>query len=322
MSTPPKNARRILVLGATGFIGRNIAESLAAEGDGRVIGVYNRKPPFEHPDIDWLQADLTQFDDVFRCLKGADVVIQAAATTSGAGDITRRPYIHVADNAVMNAHIFRAAFDHAIPRLVYFSCAIMYSPAERPVREDDFTGADGMHASYFGAGWTKVYGEKMCQFYAGLGRTAFTVIRHSNVYGPHDKFDLERSHVLGATVTKAMTAADGKLAMWGTGEETRDLLFVSDLVDFVRRAIDGQDTAFELVNVGSGSAVSIRALAERIAEASGRALEIVFEADKPTIRTRIELDCTRARQIFGWTPKVTLEDGIAKTVAWWRENVA
>ena len=119
-----------------------------------------------------------------------------------------------------------------------------------------------------------------------------------------------------------MTASDGKLAMWGTGEETRDLLYVSDLVDFVRRAIDGQDTAFELVNVGSGSAVSIRALAERIAAASGRALEIVFETDKPTIRTRIDLDCTRARRIFGWTPKVTLEDGIAKTVAWWRENVA
>ena len=90
-----------------------------------------------------------------------------------------------------------------------------------------------MHPNYFGIGWTKLYIEKMCEFFSRLGVTKHTVIRHTNVFGPHDKFDLERSHVFGATVTKAMTSTTGAITVWGTGEEARDLIYVDDLVRFV-----------------------------------------------------------------------------------------
>ena len=82
-------------------------------------------------------------------------------------------------------------------------------------------------------GNTKVYVEKMCEFFSRLGKTKHTVLRHSNMYGPHDKYDLEKSHVFGATVTKVMNSTDGKVNVWGTGEEKRDLLYVGDLVDFI-----------------------------------------------------------------------------------------
>ena len=106
--------RNILVCGATGFIGRNTAEALARRADLAVTGVYNRRPPFQCPGLSWVKADLTRADDVARIVSGADVIVQAAATTSGIRDTTLRPHIHIADNAVMNSLIFRAAHDRKV----------------------------------------------------------------------------------------------------------------------------------------------------------------------------------------------------------------
>ncbi len=158
----------------------------------------------------------------------------------------------------------------------------------------------------------------MCEFYARHCGTRFTVIRHSNIYGPHDKFDLNRSHVFGATVTKVMTADDCRVTVWGTGQERRDLLYVSDLVDFVRVALDRQTEPFGLYNVGAGQAISVRSMVEAVVCASGKALRIEHDLGKPTIPASISLDCTRARQDLGWEPKVALADGISRTLDWYR----
>ena len=120
------------------------------------------------------------------------------------------------------------------------------------MKESDFAGE--IYPNYFGVGWTKVYLEKMAEFYSRLGVTKYSILRHSNIYGPHDKYDLERSHVFGATVTKILKS-DGKITVWGEGTEERDLLHVDDLVDYVRRAIDQQKTPFDLSNVGCGYSV-------------------------------------------------------------------
>ena len=124
----------------------------------------------------------------------------------------------------MNSLIFRAAHDRKVGHVVFFSCSVMLREQRAGAHGSDFDANAEIAPRYFGIGWTKVYIEKMCEFYARLGTTRYTAIRHSNIYGPHDKFDLERSHVFGATVTKAMTAADGRIVVWGSGEEARDLL--------------------------------------------------------------------------------------------------
>ena len=170
---------------------------------------------------------LTNREDVDELLKpGYDILVQAAATTSGAKEIVNKPYYHVTDNAVMNSLIFRSAFEHNIGHVIFFSCTVMHQSSDKPLKEDDFDANKGMHPRYFGVGWTKVYIEKMCEFYSRISSTKYTVVRHSNIFGPYDKFDLERSHVFGATMTKVMTAKDGgKIVVWGTGEEERDLLY-------------------------------------------------------------------------------------------------
>jgi nucleoside-diphosphate-sugar epimerase len=311
--------RNVLVCGATGFIGRNTAEALARRGDLAVTGVYNRRPPFQCPGLSWVKADLTRTEDVARIATGTDIIIQAAATTSGIRDTTLRPHIHIADNAVMNSLIFRAAHDRKVGHVVFFSCSVMLQSSEQALTEDDFDANADIAPRYFGIGWTKVYIEKMCEFYARLGTTRYTAIRHSNIYGPHDKFDLQRSHVFGATVTKAMTA--GRVVVWGSGEEARDLLHVDDLVDFVAAAIDRQEAPFALYNCGAGSAVTVKELARMIVTASGRDLRIEHDLTKPTITNALALDCRKAERELGWRPKIELDEGIRRTIAWWRDNV-
>ncbi len=308
----------MLVCGATGFIGRNIAEALAENEDLEITGTYLNSEPFANPRINLIRADLTVKADVEELIMGTDIIIQAAATTSGAKDIVNRPYYHVTDNAIMNSLIFRAAYEHNVSHVVFFSCSVMYQPSETPVKETDFDANDEIFSNYFGVGWTKVYIEKMCEFYSRIGSTKYTVLRHSNIYGPHDKYDLERSHVFGATVTKVLTATDGKIVVWGTGEEERDLLYVSDLVHFVELAITRQETPYELYNVGYGSSISVSDLVEKIIENSDKEIAILYDSSKPSIRTKLCLNTSRAGAHLGWYPQVSLDEGIRKTIEWYR----
>jgi len=324
--------QNILICGATGFVGRNMVEQLAANPDYIIHAVRYNRPEYTVPHaknpVVWHQADLRDPAACETLCKGMDIIIQAAATTSGAKDIVSRPFIHTTDNAVMNSYLIRAAFENAVKHFIFFSCTVMYQSSDVSLKETDFDESNPLHPRYFGVGNTKIYIEKMCEFYAGLkrsedfggGQMKCTAIRHSNIYGNHDKFDLERSHVFGATITKAMLAQT-ELVVWGTGEEERDVLHADDLVRFVDAAIQKQPAPYRLYNCGAGQAVSIKNLVHKIVAATGKQLEIKHDTTMPTIKTSLFLNCSLAESELGWTPQVNLEDGIARTIAWWRENI-
>ncbi len=313
--------KKVLICGVTGFIGRNVAEHLAERDDLELYGTYLDSEPFTNEKIKMQKADLRVQDDVDRVVVGMDLIIQAAATTSGSKDIVTKPYIHVTDNAVMNSLILRAAHDHNVKHLIFFSCSVMYQPSDTPVKENDFNPNQELYKNYFGVGWTKVYIEKMCEFYSRLGKTRYTVLRHSNIYGPYDKFDLEKSHVFGATMTKVLTAKEGKFTVWGTGEEERDRLYVEDLVDAVEKALDKQTVSFALYNIGYGSSIPTRDLVKKIIAASAQKITIEYDTSKPTIKTTLALDCSKVLQELGWQPHISLEEGIKKTMDWYRANI-
>lgn len=312
--------KKVLICGATGFIGRNLTEQLSQRTDLEVHAVRFQRPEYHCPNVVWHQADLRKPEDIERVIQGVDIIIQAAATTSGSKDIVTRPYIHVTDNAVMNSYLFRAAFEHKVQQVIFFSCTVMYQSSEQALKESDFNANNPLHPRYFGVGNTKLYIEKMCEFYAGISNTKFTAIRHSNIYGSHDKYDLERSHVFGATITKVMTAQD-KVVVWGTGEEERDLLHIDDLITFVDAAIAKQPEKYRLYNCGYGQAIPIKELVQKIVSYSGKNLKIEHDLSQPTIKTSLYLDCSLAKTELGWEPKVSLDEGIKRTLAWWQENI-
>ena len=316
--------KNILICGATGFIGRNMTLYFAKDSKYKVFAVRHIKPSFHieeaKNDVTWLDADLRNYDDVKRILNNIDIVIQAAATTSGSKDIVSKPYIHVTDNALMNSILFRESMNLGIKHFIFFSCTVMYKSSENPIKEIDWDESMDINDKYFGIANTKIYIEKMLDFYSRVSEMKTTAIRHSNIYGPFDKFDLERSHVFGATISKVLTA-NKDLEVWGTGEEKRDLLHVDDLISFVRSSISNQSKKYQLYNCGYGKSISIKDLVNLIVYSSKKDLEIKYDFSKPTIKTNICLDNTLAEYELQWQPKVLLEDGILRTIKWWQDNI-
>lgn len=312
---------RVLVLGATGFVGRNTVKRFAAEPECEVTAVTHTRPAYNISGVKWVKADLCnkeQVDNLFA--QGFDIVIQAAAATTGCKDTLNDPAMHIPANAVMNSYIMKAAVENKVKHFIFPSCSVMYHSDIRRLKETDLDFNRPLNPAYLGFASTKLYCEKLCEFYAGISDTKFTVMRNSNFYGPYDKFDLERSHVFGATVTKVMTATD-TVKVWGTGEEARDVLHIDGFCDFVEAAIAKQSAAFALYNCGSGDAIKIKDLVQKIVDISGKRLTIEHDLSAPTIVTSFALDCTKAEEELGWTSKVSLDAGVARTLQWWRDNV-
>jgi GDP-L-fucose synthase len=314
--------KKIIVLGASGFIGRNVCLHLKKKfPNSKIIGVYN-KNKIKVNGVKFIKCDLTKSDNkIIKIFNNADVVIQAAATTSGAKDIISKPYIHVNDNAIMNSRITRCAFHSNVKHLLVFSCTVMYHSSNKAIKESQFTDGKKIYHSYFGAAWMKVFVEKMCEFYSRFKMNKYTLIRHSNIYGPYDKYDLDKSHVFGATINKVMNAKkNGELIIWGKGKESRDLLYIDDLLNFIFLAIKKQKGMFEIYNVGYGRPISINNLVKKIVKISKKKIKIKNDLSKKSLSTKIFLDCKKAYQDFVWKPKINLDIGIKKTLKWYKNN--
>lgn len=300
---------RILVLGATGFVGRNAAEWFAAKGHEVV-----RQGCMRNAD---LQANLLGPQAVDYT--GYDVIIQCAAATSGCKDTLEDPAMHIANNAVMNSYILKECAKAGVKHVIFPSCSVMYQSSPIPLKESDFDANTPLNPAYLGFASTKLYCERLCEFYANISDTKFTVMRNTNFYGPYDKYDPDRSHVFGATVRKVMDATD-KVTVWGAGTEARDFLHIDNFCSFVEAAIERQPTKYALYNVGSGVAVKINELVQAIINHSGKQLTIEHDLTKPTIPTSLCLDTSKAKTELGWEPSVGLFEGIGSTLDWYRKN--
>ena len=312
-------SNKILILGSTGFIGKNMTEFFLKNKNNKIFATYNKRKPFKDKRIKWIKCDLRK-NNLDKLFLGIDIIIQAAATTSGAKIIKKKPYLHVTDNAIMNSRILRSLLNSSVKHFIFFSCTVMYQSSKKALSENDYSESDSIYKNYFGVGWTKVYIEKMCKFYSEISKTKFTIIRHSNVYGPYDKFDLEKSHVFGATITKVMRAKN-EIEVWGKGKEARDFLYIDDLCKFVSLAIKKQKNNYEIFNVGSGTAITIKNLVKLIIKISNKKVKINFNINKPTLNTSVHLNCHKAKKYLNWAPKTSINTGIKKTIRWWTNNI-
>jgi len=310
--------KRMLICGANGFIGKNLLNHFIGKYNIRAVDI--NIPTDNNENIEWIQADLRIASDVKKVLKDVDILLHYAATTTGVADIVSTPYIHVTDNVIMTSLLLREAFEQNIEHFIMPSCTLMYQSSDSLIKEDDFNENIGIIPKYFGAGNTKVYLEKMCKFFSDFKQTKYTILRQSNVYGPHDKFDLKKGHVFAATIVKVINSND-EIIVWGTGEEERDLLHVFDLVKCVEVILDKQESYYELFNVGLGKSISVSNLVKNIIDISGKSLAIIYDETKPTIKTKIAIDTTKVNDLYGWTPEISLLEGISKTISWYKGSL-
>ena len=311
---------KIIIAGATGFIGKNLLEYFS-KNNHEIFAIYNKKKPPEDFKLKakWIKADLRIPKVLEKILPNTDLFLQFAATTSGAKDITQKPYLHVTDNAVMNSYLLRECFEAKVKHFIFPSCTVMLESKEFQ-KEDDWDPRNKINKNYFGVANTKIYLEKMCRFYSTLGLKT-TVIRHSNVFGKYDKFDLEKSHVLGASIRKVLDASENDdINVWGSGKARRDFIYVQELISFIEKSFYTQEKIFGLYNCGMGYSVSINELVEIIISVSKKNLNLRNDLSKPDIPTALSLDCSKAKREIGWENSTEFIEAIKETFNWAKKN--
>ncbi len=310
---------KVLICGSSGFIGSNLLNYLSKLNKKKfsLIATYHKTKPIFNlkKKIKFIKIDLKNKIACQNLMKGVDVVIQCAARTSGSKDILQNPYIHITDNIVMNAHLLESAHLNKIKHFIFLSCSTMYKSSNTLSKEENFLDKN-IEPKYFGVANMKLYCEKLCKFYSNIGNTKFTIVRHSNIYGPNDKFDKNKSHVLGATISKIYNAQK-EITVWGKGNEKRDFLYIDDLSRFILLAIKKQKNKFQIYNCGSSNPISIKNLVKKIIKISKKKLLIKYDTKQPNININIGLNCNYAKKKLNWFPKISIEEGLSKTYLWY-----
>jgi GDP-L-fucose synthase len=300
---------RVLVTGGGGFLGSHLVERL--ERDGHEVVVARRR-----------DYDLTSMDDAGRLFADArpELVYHLAAEVGGIGANRANPGRYWYANLMMGAHVLEQARLHRTGKLVIAGTICAYPKfAPVPFREDDLWDGypEETNAPYGVAKKAILVG---AQAYREQYGTNAVFLLPVNLYGPRDNFDLETSHVIPALIRKMVEAGergDGTITLWGDGSPTREFLFVDDCVAGLVLAAERYDGA-DPVNLGTGVEISIRDLAELVRSETGFEGSIAWDTSKPGGQPRRRLDTSRAETLFGFEARVGLEEGIARTVAWYR----
>lgn len=310
--------KKVLVAGATGLIGANLVEALLATG-AKVRATLHEEPAVILDDrIEYVTVDLKTAEGCNVAVKGVDYAFLCAADTSGAAVMVNNPMAQITGNVLINTFFFEAAVLGNLKRLLFISSSAVYPDADYPVKESE--GFDGdPYETYFGVAWMKRYAEKLITFYHLRYGLKSAIVRPSNVYGPYDKFDPERSHVLPALIRRA-DSGENPLEVWGAGDEVRDFIYVTDFVRGLLLALEKCSDA-EPVNIASGRLTTIKECAEIIVREGGNTeTKLQFDPSKPTTIPYRAIHTEAGNRRLGFKPEVSLESGLRKTIEWFREN--
>jgi GDP-L-fucose synthase len=300
----------ILVAGHTGLVGSAIFDALKNRNE-KVVGINSKI-------VNLL--DRNQTFEYLSALK-PDVVIDAAAIVGGIGANNSFPVDFLSKNLQIQNNLMDASHNSNVERFVFLGSSCIY-PREcpQPMKEEYLlTGPlEKTNSAYAIA---KIAGIELIKSYRKQLNRRWISLMPTNIYGPRDNFNLQTSHVLPALINRFVTAKQNsakEVTLWGTGTARREFLHTEDLASAVLLAMDKYDDEIHL-NVGSGKDLTIQDLALKIASISGFEGEILWDQSKPDGTPQKVLDVSRLMEL-GWSPKVSLDTGIAETIQWFKEN--
>jgi GDP-L-fucose synthase len=228
------------------------------------------------------------------------------------------PLVHLTPNILMNMQMLQAAYTARVKKFLFISTNTVYPLTDFPVKESDVT--NNFYESYHIVAWMKRFTEIVCEMYSNRIKEPMKtiVVRPGNLYGPYDKFDWEKSKVIPAIMRRAIERHD-PFEVWGDGMDLKDFLYIDDCIDGLMLAMEKLEE-FEPINVASGIPVTIRdVLTQILKSADYDDADVQYDSSKPTMIPKRMIDISLAKEKLGFEPKVSLQDGIHKTVQWYKE---
>jgi len=305
-------SRRVLLTGGGGFLGGFLRQRIEKEQPAALFAP--RKSELDLLDAGAVRAWLAEHRP--------NLIIHGAAVVGGIGANRAHPGRFFYENAVMGIHLIEEARLAGVDKFVCLGTICAY-PKFTPVpfREEQLWDGypEETNAPY---GIAKKALLVQLQSYRDEYSFNGIFLLPVNLYGPQDNFDLQTSHVIPAMIRKFVEAnerGESSVTLWGDGSPTREFLYVEDAADGIVRATEAYDGA-DPINLGRGEEISIRDLATMIAEKTGFRGEIVWDTSEPNGQPRRMLDVSRAAELFGFRAGTSMDDGLSKTIAWFRAN--
>lgn len=310
--------KKVIVTGGGGFLGSFVVEKLKEGGAADIF--IPRKRDYNLTDPAVIKR---MYDDA---LQGVDpknaIVIHLAANVGGIGANREHPAEFFYDNLIMGVEMMHQAWKRGVGKFVATGTVCAY-PKFTPVpfKEDDLWNGypEETNAPY---GLAKKMMLVQAQAYRQQYGFNAIFLLPVNLYGPRDNFDLQSSHVIPALIRKAVEAqerGEKELPVWGDGSPTREFLYVEDAADGIVTAAEKYN-GDQPVNLGSGYEISIKDLAEMIVKMTGFEGKLIWQTDKPNGQPRRGLDVTRAKEYFGWSARIPFEEGMRRTIEWFKAN--
>ena len=304
---------KILLTGATGFLGQNLKPILSQSHD--VFGIGS----------DW---DLRDQDQCHKLLadfqSDTDIIVHAAGTVGGIGANKENPGRFMYDNLIMGANLIHAAMKQQVSKFILLGTVCAY-PKHTPIPFEEKDIWDGYpeetNAPYGIA--KKTLMRLLEAYHDQYGMNGVNLIP-VNMYGPHDHFNLTSSHVIPALILKVDQAIKQKaksITLWGTGQASREFLYATDCAEAIKLSIE-KDMSPTPINIGTGKEIKICDLIETICDIMGFDGEILYDTSKPDGQPRRCLNTSKAEQLLGFKARTSLQDGLIHTIKWFKETVS
>lgn len=313
-----KSKGSVLVTGAGGFIGHHLVTYLKKQGYW-VRGVDLKYPEYTEVDADEFEiADLRRWDNCLQATRGVSEVYALAADMGGMGFIQNHHAEILYNNALINFHTLEAAHSNGIKRYLYTSSACVYPEYRQletqvtPLKESDAYPADPQDAY----GWEKLITERLCKYYSDDYKMETRIVRFHNIFGELGTWKGGREKAPAALCRKIATSkliGNREIEIWGDGEQTRSFCHVDDCVEGIYKLMRSDFS--EPLNLGQDRMVSINQLADMVAQIAGIPITKRHVPGPQGVRGR-NSDNTLLRQVLGWEPQISLEEGLRRTYEW------
>jgi GDP-L-fucose synthase len=308
--------KKVLVTGGTGLVGRELVELLVKEG-AKVTSISLDENNFEADwDVNYINADLRDINNCFEAVKGQDYVFHIAGIKGSPVLVKEKPYAFFTNFILMNTNMITAMnASETMEWGLYTSTVGTYGPAE--IFEESKLWDQMPSRNDWFAGWSKRMAEVQIDAYEQqTGKRNISIIKPVNIYGKFDNFDLRTSTLIPSLVRK-VSEADTQVDVWGTGLSKRDIIHARDVARAAIHMVANK--VAQPVNVGNGEAITIRTVVETTIKVSGKQLDIVLDATKPTGDDARVANIDRLKAT-GFVSTVSLEDGIRETYEWYQQH--